>query len=131
MVRPDFLSPTERLELEACFRSHREDHGITRSANAHLLLDDGKSCQVIAEFLYLATTPFVADTKPTVKAAGRRLLSMDGNLVWPLSLVQNGGPRRSKFLEPCCHCSIDFSMFSNFTDPFSPYFTGLSILALG
>jgi len=53
MIRPGFLSSTERLELEACVRSQREDHGIARRANAILLLDDGKSCQVIAEFLYL------------------------------------------------------------------------------
>lgn len=53
MIRPGFLSPTERLELEACVRRQREDHGIARRANALLLLDDGKSCQVIAEFLYL------------------------------------------------------------------------------
>ena len=53
MIRPGFLSSSERLELEACVRSQREDHGIARRANAILLLDDGKSCQVIAEFLYL------------------------------------------------------------------------------
>jgi transposase len=53
MIRPGFLSSAERLELEACVRSQREDHGIARRANAILLLDDGKSCQVIAEFLYL------------------------------------------------------------------------------
>ncbi len=53
MIRPGFLSPTERLELEACVRSQREDHGVARRANAILLLDDGKSCQTIAEFLYL------------------------------------------------------------------------------
>ena len=53
MVRLNFLSPTERLEPEACVRSQREDYGIARRANALLLLDDGKSCQVIAEFLYL------------------------------------------------------------------------------
>jgi hypothetical protein len=40
MIRPGFLSPTERLELEACVRSQREDHGIARRANALLLLDD-------------------------------------------------------------------------------------------
>ena len=53
IICPGFLSSTERLELEACVRSQREDHGIARRANAILLLDDGKSCQVIAEFLYL------------------------------------------------------------------------------
>ena len=28
MIRPGFLSSSERLELEACVRSQREDHGI-------------------------------------------------------------------------------------------------------
>jgi hypothetical protein len=28
MIRPGFLSPTERLELEVCVRSQREDHGV-------------------------------------------------------------------------------------------------------
>lgn len=53
MIRPGFLSSSERLELESCVRSHREDHGVARRANAILLLDDGKSCSLIAEFLYL------------------------------------------------------------------------------
>ena len=42
MIRPSFLSSSERLELESCVRSHREDHGVARRANAILLLDDGK-----------------------------------------------------------------------------------------
>ena len=53
MIRKGFLSALERRELEAFVRGQREDHGIARRANAILLLDDGKSCQVIAEFLYL------------------------------------------------------------------------------
>jgi len=53
MIRAGFLSSAERLELEACVRRQREDHGIARRANAILLLDDGKSCQEISEFLYL------------------------------------------------------------------------------
>ena len=53
MIRPGFFSSVERLELEACVRRQREDLGIARRANAILLLDDGKSCQEIAEFLYL------------------------------------------------------------------------------
>ena len=43
MIRAGFLSPAERLELEACVRRQREDHGIARRANSILLLDDGKS----------------------------------------------------------------------------------------
>ena len=42
MIRNGFLSPAERLELEACVRRQREDHGIARRANAMRLLDDGK-----------------------------------------------------------------------------------------
>ena len=48
-----FLSSSARLEIEACTRSQRADHGVARRANAILLLDDRKSCQVIAECLYL------------------------------------------------------------------------------
>ena len=53
MICPGFLSAAERLELEACVRRQREDHGIARRANAILLLDDGESCAQIAKFLYL------------------------------------------------------------------------------
>ncbi len=53
MIRPGFLSSSARLELEACVRRQREDHGVARRANAILLLDDGESCTQIAKFLYL------------------------------------------------------------------------------
>ena len=53
MIRNGFLSDSERRKLGACVRSQRANHCIARCANAILLLDDGKSCQVIAEFLYL------------------------------------------------------------------------------
>jgi hypothetical protein len=53
MIRPSFLSSADHLELEACVRCQREDPGIARRANAILLLDDGKSCQEISDFLYL------------------------------------------------------------------------------
>jgi transposase len=53
IIRAGFLSPAGRLELDSCVRRQREDHGIARRANAILLLDDGKSCQAISEFLYL------------------------------------------------------------------------------
>ena len=53
MIRPGFLSSAERIELEACVRRQREDHGIARRANAVLLLDDGESCDLIAKVLYL------------------------------------------------------------------------------
>ena len=53
MIRPNFLSAANRLELEQCLRRHREEYGIARRANAILLLDKGKSCAEIAEFLHL------------------------------------------------------------------------------
>ena len=53
MIRPTFLSSKDRLELVRCVRRHREEHGIARRANAILLLDKGKACAGIAEFLYL------------------------------------------------------------------------------
>ena len=53
MIRPGFLSSADRIELEACVRRQREDHGIARRANAILLLDDGESCARIAKVLYL------------------------------------------------------------------------------
>ena len=53
MIRPHFLSPEDRLELERCVGRQREDHGTGRRTNAFLLLDDGESCTQIAKFLYL------------------------------------------------------------------------------
>ena len=77
MIRPGFLSPMERLELEACVRSQREDHGIARRANALLLLDDGNSCQVIAEFLYLDDDT-VRGWHKTYRENGWNALAVDG-----------------------------------------------------
>ena len=82
LIRPCLVSSTERLELEACVGSQREDHGVARRANAILLLDDGKSCQWIAEFPYLPTILSVAGTGAGVKAAGKRLPLMAGR--WPV-----------------------------------------------
>jgi transposase len=53
VISSNFLSAANRLELERCLRCHREEHGIARRANAILLLDKGKPCAEIAEFLYL------------------------------------------------------------------------------
>lgn len=51
MILPGFPSSAERLELEVSELSQRECHGVARRANSILLLDDGKSCQFIVEFL--------------------------------------------------------------------------------
>jgi hypothetical protein len=52
-IHPKLLSSSELAALMSWVRSHREDLGITRRANAILLLDDGESCAPIAKFLYL------------------------------------------------------------------------------
>ena len=53
MINAKFLTLAHRAELEQIVRRPSEDHGVARRANAILLLDDGHSCAVIAEFLYL------------------------------------------------------------------------------
>lgn len=58
-------------------RSQREHHGIARRANAILLLDDGKSCQAIGEFLYLDDDTIRGWYK-AYREAGWDALSTDG-----------------------------------------------------
>ena len=53
MIRPNFLTTADRLELLSCVKRQREDHGVARRANALLLLDDGMSCSQIAKVLFL------------------------------------------------------------------------------
>lgn len=53
MINSNFLSLEDRRELLSCVKRQREDHGVGRRANSLLLLDDGKSCAEVAEFLYL------------------------------------------------------------------------------
>ena len=53
MIRSNFLTAAEFLELLSCVQRQREDHGIVRRANALLLLDDGMSCAQIAKVLFL------------------------------------------------------------------------------
>ena len=53
MIRPNFLTASDRLELLSCVKRQREDHGVARRANALLLLDDGMSCAQIAKVLFL------------------------------------------------------------------------------
>ena len=84
MIRPGFLSCAERRALEACVCRQREDHGVARRANAILLLDDGKSCQAIAEFPYLDDDT-IRGWHKTYQTGGWDALSTDG---W------KGGPSR-------------------------------------
>jgi len=83
MIQSGFLSSSERLELESCVRGHREDHGVARRANAILLLDDGKSCQVIAEFLYLGDDTIRGWYKACRLGAGMRFRVMVGREATP------------------------------------------------
>ena len=53
MIRPNFLTAVDRLELLSCVKGQREDHGVARRANALLLLDDRMSCAQIAKVLFL------------------------------------------------------------------------------
>ena len=53
MIRSNFLTTADRLELLSCVQRQREHHGVARRANALLLLDDGMSCSQIAKVLFL------------------------------------------------------------------------------
>ena len=53
MIRPNFLTTADRLELLSCVKYQREDHRVARRANALLLLDTGMSCSQIAKVLFL------------------------------------------------------------------------------
>ena len=53
MIRPNFLTTADRLELLSCVKRQREGHGVARRANALLLLDDGMSCAKTAKVLFL------------------------------------------------------------------------------
>ena len=77
MIVPNFLTSEDRVELERCVRRQREDHGIARRANAMLLLDKGKSCAQIAEFLYLDDDTIRGWCK-TFQKVGWDVLALDG-----------------------------------------------------
>ena len=53
MIRGGFLSVSQRMELLALLRSGRSEQRLARRANVLLLLDDGWSCEKLAEALYL------------------------------------------------------------------------------
>lgn len=62
-------------------RSQCKDHGVARRANAILLLDNGQSCQVIAEFLYLDDDTVCGWHKTYRESSWAHLLSMAGKAV--------------------------------------------------
>ena len=93
MIRPGFLSSADRIELEACVRRQREDHGIARRANAILLLDDGKSCQEISVFLYLDDDTIRGWYK-SYRQDGWDALAFDG---WKGGQSRRHRPRRLRY----------------------------------
>ena len=116
MIRSGFLSSAERLELEACVRSQREDHGIARRANAILLLDDGKSCQVIAEFFYLDDDTIRGWYK-CYRESGWEALSVDG---W------KGGQSRLTAAQEVALCNwLDGRFCRSTVEIQSSYFDGI------
>ena len=53
MIRPGFLSAEERKALVSQARNGLAEHRVARRANAILLLDDGWSCERVAQALFL------------------------------------------------------------------------------
>jgi transposase len=53
MIRRDFLDEATRKELTALVRDGKAEHRLGRRANALLLLDDGWSCEKVAQALYM------------------------------------------------------------------------------
>ena len=53
MIRPGFLDSESRRDLIELARDGSAEHRLARRANALLLLDQGMSCQSIAEVLFL------------------------------------------------------------------------------
>jgi len=53
MIRGNFLTPEQRHDLTILARKATVEHRVARRANALVLLDRGKSCEEVAEFLLL------------------------------------------------------------------------------
>ncbi len=53
MIRGNFLTPEQRRDLTILARKATVEHRVARRANALVLLDRGKSCEEVAEFLLL------------------------------------------------------------------------------
>ena len=53
MIRPGFLDAAARRALIAVMKNSKAESRVTRRANAIFLLDDGLSCEKVAEVLYL------------------------------------------------------------------------------
>ena len=53
MIRAGFLTPEDRKDLIALARDGAAEHRLARRANAVVLLNDGWSCQQVAQVLFV------------------------------------------------------------------------------
>ena len=53
MIQGNFLTPEQRRDLTILARLPKVEHRVARRANALVMLDRGKSCEEVAEFLLL------------------------------------------------------------------------------
>ena len=81
MISSSFLSPSflfrPVLSLNAVCDVNASDHGVARRANSILLLNKGKSCSAIAEYLYLDDDTIRRWYKTYVRD-GWEVLAIDG-----------------------------------------------------
>ncbi len=77
MIRPGFLSVTERQSLIKLARDGLEEHRIARRANAIVLLDDGWSCEDVSA-AFLVDDDTIRDWFKSFETSGREGLSTFG-----------------------------------------------------
>jgi transposase len=83
-IRPGFLSAQERKELVSLARDGSAEHRVARRANALVLLNDGWSCQAVAQALFVDD-----DTAP-----GWRKLYEEQGLTGLVAFRHGGGESR-------------------------------------
>ena len=111
MIHTNFLSAASRLELEQCLRRHLKEYGIARRANAILLLDKGKSCAEIAEFLYLDDDTIRGRYK-AFRQEGWDALALDGRHGRQSRLTPDEETKRSAWLDDrFCHSAGEIRAF--------------------
>ena len=111
MIHTNFLSAASQLELEQCLRRHLKEYGIARHANAILLLDKGKSCAEIAEFLYLDDDTIRGRYK-AFRQEGWDALALDGRHGRQSRLTPDEETKRSAWLDDrFCHSAGEIRAF--------------------
>lgn len=76
MIRPGFLTFSERCELVACVRSQREDQGIARRANAILLVSLRRGPSGGANRAVTVKPRCVGDRRGAYRQLGQKLLAL-------------------------------------------------------